>query len=238
MPSPPEAGRRLLRAYIDETGDRGTSGKSSNFFAFAAVVVADEEDPLLRAAVTRLRSDFGVPMGAPLHWKDHVKVFARRQHTARVLGAVGNLSVNYVAVEKAAIPPTAALRTDHEKFYNFAAGLILERILLCARHWPGGARDVKVRFGHVRGFDHSATTRYFAIKRSQDDRIPWALQRGAVEWDGMGNWDGLQAADQFAGMLNAAISEDTFGGFEPAHLLQVRHLIRRSPTGNSWGYGF
>jgi hypothetical protein len=74
------APRPILRAYVDETGDRGTSGKSSPFFAFAALLVADEDEPPLRAAVSKLRRDLGVPVGKPLHWKDHVKTFPRRQH--------------------------------------------------------------------------------------------------------------------------------------------------------------
>jgi hypothetical protein len=41
----------LLRAYVDETGDRGHSGRSSPYFAFAAVLVADEDEPQLMAAV-------------------------------------------------------------------------------------------------------------------------------------------------------------------------------------------
>jgi len=51
----------LLRAYIDETGDRGHSGKSSAFFAFAAVLVADEDEGDLRAAMSKLRRNLSVP---------------------------------------------------------------------------------------------------------------------------------------------------------------------------------
>lgn len=237
MPKP--APRKLVRAYVDETGDRGSSGKSSPYFAFAAVVVADEDDPLLRAAVSRLRTDFKIPVGKALHWMEHVKTYARRQHTAAVLGALDSVAVNYVVVEKAAIPSNAGMRTDHVAFYNYAAGIAMERILLTARDWSSGPRDVKVRFGHVRGFDHRTTTSYFARKRSGGpDWVPWRLLRGAVEFDGMANWDGLQAADQFAGMLNCAISPDQFGGYEAAHLLAVRDRIRRNAQGSSWGYGF
>lgn len=235
----PSTSRKLLRAYVDETGDRGSSGKSSAYFAFAAVVVPEEDEPLLRAAVAKLRNDFGVPVGKALHWMEHVKTFPRRQHTAATLAALQTLFVNYVVVEKAAIPSNSGMRTDHVTFYNYAAGIAMERILLTARDWPGGQRDVKVRFGHVRGFDHRTTQSYFGIKRSNAPAwVPWHLQRGAVEFDGMANWDGLQAADQFAGMLNAAVSPDQFGGFESAHLLNIRARVRRNAQGNSWGYGF
>lgn len=230
--------RKLLKAYVDETGDRGASGKSSAYFAFAAVIVPEEDEPTLRSAVATLRSRFKVPVGKALHWMEHVKRYPRRQFTAKTLGGISSISVVFVVVEKAAIPGGASLLTDHATFYNYAAGLVMERILLAARDWPGGTRDVKVRFGHVKGFDHSTTLGYFSIKKSQGSWIPWHLQRGAVEFDGMANWDGLQAADQFAGMLNSAISPDPFGGYEEVHLLAVRHCIRRNAQGVSWGYGF
>lgn len=75
----------LIRAYVDETGDRGHGGVSSPFFAFAAVLVADEDEPGLRAAMSQLRRDLTVPAGKALHWKDHVKTYSRRQHVARTL---------------------------------------------------------------------------------------------------------------------------------------------------------
>src|SRR6266404_5208557 len=145
---------RLLRAYIDETGDRGHSARSSPFFAFAAVLVADEGEPGLRSAVTRSRHDLAVPPGKALHWKDHVKAYSRRQHVARSLAQVPGVMVVYVVVEKAAMPSTSGMYHDHVLFYNFAACMTIERILLAARDWAGGPRDAVVRFGHVRGFDH------------------------------------------------------------------------------------
>jgi hypothetical protein len=231
--------RPLLRAYVDETGDRGHTGGSSPFFAFAAVVVADEDEPGLRAAMSQLRRDFKVPAGKALHWKDHVKTYTRRQHASRVLAQVPGLVIIYVVVEKAAIPVGSGIYGDHVLFYNFAACLTMERLLLAARDWPAGTRDVIVRFGHVRGFDHSRTTRYFNLKCTTDAWIPWSRLHGVVHFDDQAKWDGLQAADQYAGMLNAAIRTDEFGGYEESHLLRIRHQLRRSsPGGKAWGYGF
>lgn len=235
MPSPTP----LLRVYVDETGDRGHTGKSSPFFAFAAVTIGDEDEAAMRAAMSRLRRDLGVPTGKALHWKDHVKTHSRRQHVASVLSQVPHLMVVYVVVEKAAIPAGSGLRTDHVIFYNYAAGMIMERLLLAARDWPGGQRNVLVRFGHVRGFDHTTTTSYFRRKRALGPSwVPWERLQGSVRFEDQARWDGLQAADQYAGMLNAAITADPFGGYEEAHLMRVRHQIRKDGTGNSWGWGF
>ena len=132
MPYPP------IRAYVDETGDRGVSGASSPFFAFAAVMAADEDEPGLRAVMSQLRRDLTVPAGKALHWKDHVKTYTRRQHVARTLAAVPRLTIVYVVVEKAAIPAGSGMYGDHVLFYNFAACMTMERILFAARSWGWG----------------------------------------------------------------------------------------------------
>lgn len=151
MASPP-SGEVLLRAYVDETGDRGHSGASSPFFAFAAVAIPDEDEPQLQAVMSQLRRDLTVPAGKALHWKDHVKTFSRRQHVAALLSGIPNLMLIYVIVEKAALRPGSGLQTNHVIFYNYAACMVMERVLLAARDWPSGSRDAVVRFGHVRGF--------------------------------------------------------------------------------------
>jgi hypothetical protein len=68
--------------------------------------------------------------------------------------------------------------------------------------------------------------------------VPWGRLRGSVQFDDQSKWDGLQAADQYAGMLNVAVTQDQFGGYEEAHLLRVRHQLRRDPQGRSRGWGF
>jgi Protein of unknown function (DUF3800) len=232
MPSP------LLRAYIDETGDRGHSARSSPFFAFAAVLIADEDEPGLRAVMSQLRRDLTVPPGKALHWKDHVKTHSRRQHVARQLAGVAGLRVVYVVVEKAAVPAGSGLHTDHVIFYNYAAGLMMERLLFAARDWTGGPRDAVVRFGHVLGFDHGTTEAYFRLKAAQQGGVPWGGLHGRVHFDDQAAWDGLQAADQYAGILNVALRRDEFGGYDESHLLCVRHQIRRNWSGEAWGWGF
>ena len=230
--------RPLLRAYVDETGDRGTTGKSSRYFAMAAIVISDDDEHQLRSIVQHCRAKFGVPANSHLHWVEHVKKFSRRQYVAEQLAALPLVSVNYVIFEKTAIPAQAAMAKDHVVFYNYTAGLMLERILLTARHWPGGPHDVVVRFGHVRGFDHQETLSYFRRKQRTDSGLAWGLLRSEPKFVDARALDGLQAADMCAGMLNVALHPNELGGFEPHHLLAIRHQIRRSRTGESWGYGF
>jgi hypothetical protein len=135
MPSSPP----LLRAYVDETGDRGHSAKSSPFFAFAAVLVSDEDEPTLRTTMSRLRRSLQTPVGKALHWKDHVKTHQRRQYVATQLAAVPGLMITYVIVEKSAIPVGSGMYLDHELFYNYAAGIVVERLLLAVVIGPMAA---------------------------------------------------------------------------------------------------
>lgn len=228
----------LLRVYVDETGDRGSSGASSAYFAFCALLVPEEDDPGMRAAVSQLRRDFGVPVGSALHWNKHAKVFPRRQRATDLLTALTTVRLVYVVVEKAAIPANAGMRSDHSVFYNYSTRLLMERVLLAANGWPGGPRDAVVRFGHVRGFDHSKTTAYLDhVRRTEPGYIPWRRLSGPIRFEHQTAWDGLQAADAFAGMLHAAITPDAWGNYEPQHFVRACPMLR-SHRGQTWGCGF
>ncbi|MEU4394897.1 DUF3800 domain-containing protein [Kribbella sp. NPDC023855] len=229
--------RPLVRAYVDETGDRGTSGKASRYFAMVAVMVADEDDAALRSAIGTCRQRLSVPVNKPLHWTEHVKRFPRRQFVAAQLAAVEGVVVGYLVIEKAALAAADPVRANQVAFYNYASGLTLTGILHAAATWPGGARDVVVNFGHVRGFPHQETLVYFEKLRSDAEaQTRWDLLRSMPRFLAAGQLDGLQAADQYAGMLRAALEPDEFGGFEHHHLLAVRHQIHRF-EGEAWGHG-
>lgn len=234
-------GAKILRAYVDETGDRGFGGRSSKFFALACVLIADEDQPGLYAVVQQLRKDFGVPSGAALHWKDHVKTYPRRQRAADLLTALQSVRLVYVLFDKASISGSSIMRTDQVKFYNYAAQHVLERALYAARDWPGGSRELLPRFGHVRRFPHHDTTAYFNLQRSRGrpPGTPWhVLHPSGVHFDQQVNHDGLQAADAYAGMLSAAFKPDEFSGYEHHHFLKTCGQMQRDPQGSVWGWGF
>lgn len=229
----------MLHAYVDETGDRGTSVKASPYFAMAAVVVPDTHRVNLTRAVAEIKEQFGIPVRTPVHWNRHCKDFARRRFVADKLASVDGVQLNYVIFEKAAIPSKAAIMTDHVMFYNYTAGITLERILLTAAGFPGHDKRVQVQFGHVKGFDHGTTDGHFWGKRKNTNLIDWSLLAGDPTFVNMDRNSGLQAADLYAGILAAAICPDAYGGYEEAHLLKIAHQMRRNPaTGRTWGYGF
>jgi hypothetical protein len=224
--------RPLVRAYVDETGDRGLSARSSRYFGMVAVMIADEDDPGLRRVIAHCRHRLSVPEGKPLHWAEHVKRFPRRQFVAAQLADVPGIAVTYVLVEKAAVGLLDELISDQVAFYNYVAGRTLEQVLSAASDWPGGRRDVVITFGHVRGFRHEETLAWFEkLRASSPGQELWELLRGRPGFLGPGQFDGLQAADQYAGMLRAALEPDEFGGFEAHHLMAVRHQILRDDDG-------
>lgn len=195
--------RPLVRAYVDETGDRGLSARASRYFGMVAVTIADEDDPGLRSAIAQCRRRLSVPTTKPLHWTEHVKRFPRRQFVASQLAQVAGAVLDVVLVEKTAI---AGAVSDQVAFYNFVAGRVLE---------------------HVRGFRHEETLAWFEkLRANESPDLPWDLLRGKPRFLGPGQLDGLQAADQYCGMLRSALEADEFGGFEEHHLMAVRHQIR------------
>jgi hypothetical protein len=235
------AGLPLLRGYIDETGDRGFSEKSSPIFGVAVLLVAEEHDRELRDTVTRLRNDFGVTT-VPLHWVKHCgpKDHDRRRHVARQLALVPSVQLIYVLVHKADVPTNSAMRGDHSLVYNYVARLAFERIALAARDWPGGRRRAIVKVSHVKGHDHPELLRYLQHLCPQQPGsawVPWSLATSAVTIDSPARILGLQAADMYAGILNAAMSTDRYGHSDYDHLLTTAHQIRRAASGKVLRYG-
>lgn len=214
-----------ISAYIDETGDRGTAANSSPIFGMAAIVVDDRAEAVARAALTKLRADFGTPAGRPLSWKDDVKRNAdRAAHAARTLAALEsfNARVIYVCHDKGR-SRAGTYSDDQKTFYNYVAYYTLERILRVADTWPGGPQDVHVRFGAVRGFDHTLTAEYFKIKRHYRPPQwppPWR-RMASCTWVQASQFSMSQVADLYAGFMKEGVWPNTFGFTEGAYMKKI-----------------
>ena len=215
----------VIFAYIDETGDRGLAGTggSSPIFGMVAVLVTDTAAPGLRAAVTHLRTTFGVPADKVMSWKEHVKTHARRQYAANTLAAVPDVWVSYVYCQKDQV--TGAYTQDRELFYNYVAFKMYKNILWAARNWQGSA-GVHTRFGHVRGHDHTATKQYLEFQASMDSKVPHGIERG-LQWISADKYLESQAADLYGGFLRAAVWPAEFGLVEPQYLKTVWPQVRK-----------
>jgi hypothetical protein len=218
----------VLRAYVDETGDRGSSSNASPIFGMAAVIVDSAAEVMARTALATLRSDFHVPPTRPMSWKEDVKNHDRRVHAAQVLGAVAGLTVVYVGVEKAALRE-GSYRDDVTVFYNVTAYETLKRILWAARNGRSEQHQVQVRFGHVWKHDSNDTLNYFRIKHAQDraGKVPFSHMT-SLSWVAADQYEMSQVADIYAGFLKAATWPNGYGNVEGMYLTSIWHQIRNS----------
>lgn len=223
---PVGAGSRVW-AYVDETGDRGSGPNASPIFGMAAVLVNDVGAVELRRAVQRLRTDFKVPAGKVMSWKEHVKNHDRRRHAADVLSGVSDLKVCYVFAVKSELDPVSYV-SNPQLFYNYLAFQMYKSISWAARNWYGKSTQLWTRFGHVRNHDHTSTEQYIRAQAAQDYRVPFYMEQ-ALNWVSADRYLESQAADLYAGFLKSAIwPSGEFGQVEPAYLLKVWSQIRNS----------
>lgn len=218
-----------VHVYIDETGDRGSTAKSSPIFGMAAVLADDAGAAGLQAAVNTLRADFGVPASSLLSWKAHVKNHDRRRRAAEVLAQVPGIKVCYAYATKAELQ-AGTYKDDQQLFYNFVAYRLYKSILWAARNWKGPGGKVWTRYSHVRHHDHTTTDAYIRRQATQDPKVPFHMEQG-LKWVSATTYAESQAADLFGGFLKSALwPSGDFGYTEPAYLQSVWHQIRNSDT--------
>lgn len=228
----------IIRAYVDETGDRGTRPTSSPYFAFAAVICRDSNRQLLINELDRLVHDLGKPAGTTLHWAQNIKYHQQRKVATQRLGALP-IRLIYVAVPKSSLG--GYLQRSTEGYYNFLARIVVERIALFTRargRDEDAALSAKVTFGRVKGFAPSVLQDYIRKVRARDDCAHWEVfLTRQIDVRGQGEERLLQWADIAAGAFDSAARADSYGNHEPAYLLNIASRIDRSPTGSVLGWG-
>jgi hypothetical protein len=218
--------KETLLAFVDEIGDRGYSKKSSEYFAMAAVIFPATVQQKVKDCIAQIKTKLGIPLGTPLHWRKHCRLHEFKKYVTGEIAGIKGVSVIYVISDKKTVPK------DHTKFYNIVAAVTLERILRQAEELN---TNVCVRFGHVRGFNHAETLEYF-------QKRVWRLGNynrltDQPKWIFAENNSGIQLADQYAGILGAAMIADRFGNFEASYLDKIKHQIRTAKNGKISGYG-
>ena len=215
-----------LLAFVDETGDRGHSKKSSEYFAMAAVIFPISIQQEVKNCIARIKNELGVPLKTALHWYKHCRLHETRKYVTKEISKIEGVTVIYVISNKKTMP------LDHAKFYNIVAAYTLERIL---KHAEELKAKVIVNYGHVRNFNHLLTLDYFQNKIWRLGSYKSLIEQ--PKWIAADTNSGIQLADQYAGILNAAIITDKFGDFEPSYLDKIKHQIRKSRNGKISGFG-
>jgi len=215
-----------LLAFVDETGDRGYSPKSSKYFAMAAVIFPVSVQQRVKDCIVKIKTRLHIPLENTLHWRKHCTRHEFRKYVTGEIAKLEGVTVIYVISDKKTMPD------DHTIFYNIVAAYTLERIL---KHAEELKSKVSVRYGHIKGFNHLSTLNYFQSKTWRLGKYENLIDQ--PKWIFAENNTGIQLADQYAGIFGSAIKSDEFGNFEPSYLETIKHQIRKSKHGKISGYG-
>jgi hypothetical protein len=225
--------RTLYRVYVDEAGDRGWGGRSSDVFVLAAVVLQDSVDRDARTRLAKINEAFGRSPHAGLHWADNIREHAQRKFVAREVAATDCVLLA-VVVHKTCLIGTGTGMSDSTQQYNYAVRRLLERISWLMQKSDG---EAIVTFAHVRRFPYSRLHEYVKLLMDLPSNIHWDRFHGPFRIEQPERIRLLQMADIVAGCLYAALRTDRFGDYEAAYALQLAPRFWTGPTGKLATYG-
>jgi hypothetical protein len=225
-----------LQAFIDESGQRAVTRKSSDYFVMSAVVCRDINLPRTTELLASLRSDLGRHPEHRLHWKS-LKLHDQRLHAATTVGQTGYLQLASVVVVKRLLVNTMP-HEDYAYLYTFR--LLLERLSWLAED---ERTQLTYTLGHVQRFPKPKLRDY-----ERRLRVPGAAP--AIKWNHLDPKGGriekdtsieqIQLADLVASGTREAFESNAFGQTEPRYLREMVPRIypcRRGGRRNLPSYG-
>jgi hypothetical protein len=223
--------RTTYRVYVDESGIRSHSPKSSDHFVMSAVMLPNSQEPRARAMLAGLRSDFKMPAGTVLSFKD--LPHAKRVHISKTVAAQPYIGITNVVVCKRLF---ARPETDVDLAYLYTLRFALERI-----SWYIDTKGGKayVTFAHIKGFKIAKLLSYVNKLQAMGTgtEIRWDALYLPVRMDTVATIECLQIADTAASATGQAFHTDEFGNVEPRYLMTIRRRLYRHPTGPITSYG-
>ena len=122
--------KRVLRAYIDESGGRSRSLNASDHFVMGAATFFEDMSPNADMILDRVRTATKRLPGHHLHWNKFTP--AHRMDTAQILGEPDcHISPIAVVVCKRHLPVTGTMTEDQAYLLTFR--YLLERLSWLAR---------------------------------------------------------------------------------------------------------
>lgn len=225
--------RKLYRVYVDEAGDRGWGGRSSDVFVLAAVVLEDSVDRDARKRLIKINEALGRSSEAALHWADNIREHAQRKFVAREVAATDCILLA-VVVHKVCLIGTGTGMADSTQQYNYAVRRLLERISWLMQKLDG---EAILTFAHVRRFPYSRLHDYVQLLSDLPTSIRWDRFHGSFRIEQPERVKLLQMADIVAGCLYAALRTDRFGEYEAAYALELAPRLWTGPTRKLATYG-
>ena len=221
-----------VSAYIDESGGRAHTKKSTDHFVMAAVMFRDADRPQASNLLAQLRQDLGRHPGDELHWVN-LKSHAYRLHVAQALGQSEFLNISSVVVCKRHFAPGDEIHRE-DVSYLYTLRFLLERLSWFGRNL-GGA--VEFTLAHIIRFPIAKLRSYEAILHGDAScQIRWPYIAGPGKIDQPSRVEELQLADLCASAIAAAFEPDAFGNTERRYLEEMLPRFYRY-KGNLTSYG-
>lgn len=223
----------MYYAYIDESGDRGWGGRSSQTFVLTAAIIHRSHTTSARSLMSHIRSDLGKPPTTVLHWSTNIKVHTQRKYVSAALGALDTMTVSSVVIHKPSFMGTGTGLSDHARMYNYAVRRLLERLSWFGR--TAGEQVVPI-FAHVKRFPYVRLIAYLDLLKRMPTEIKWDnLSKVRIEQPQ--KIELLQAADMCSGSVFAAVEPDAFDQYEATYLLNIAPRLYRRGTAAITSYG-
>ena len=216
-------------AFIDESGQRSFSRKSSDFFVMSAVVLKGS-DSLHQAGelLRQIRRDLRRGPEDVLQWKN-IKTHSQRVHAVQIIGLSSFITLSSVAVCKRRFTlPQPYWQNDDDTYLNTLA-MLLKRL-----SWIAGDCGTVMSYtlAHIVRFKLATLRRHEASLRKTSYEIEWSgldPRGGAI--DQPANNGHLQLADLAASAIAAAFEPDRYGNVEARYLRELTpRLYRRSDS--------
>lgn len=224
-------------AYIDESGQRSRTGRSSPHFILSAVVIQADKQAEATAFVASLRNRHGRRPSDTLHWKNY------NQHDKRLLAssAVGAqkslFRVCSVVVCKDHLPDEPD-KWNQDRAYLYTLRFLLERLSWIARDGQRGG-GLRYTLAHVRRFKLSKLRQYEYRLMEQGTEISWNhLDPAGGQIDQPNRLDLLQIADIAASATGAAFNpRQGDGTVQTQYLRKLEPVMYRRQAGSITSYG-
>lgn len=218
-------------AYIDETGDLGVwnpdgPNTTSPHFGMACVLMTEAGRVQSRALIEELRAEFKASSSKKaFSWKNHVRAHDERQYVADRLAGLDQVTVLYVYVVKAAVT-RGTYTANTNLLYNYVAGKMFKNILWSAPRLGAQAKELEIRFSHMKGFDHGTITHpYLTGPVARGSRLNLDLV-SVLKWVDPAAHAESDVADLFGGCLNSALRPGKWGYVEGDYLRRVWPRVR------------
>jgi Protein of unknown function (DUF3800) len=213
----------MLRAYVDESGDKGTSPTATDFFVMSAIIVDDAGRAAIQGRLAAIRNHLNKPSGTVLHFARNIKDHGARVYVCRELAAVPNVTITNVILCKRFLTPGALMASDPQAVYLYTLRFTLERLSWIARD---RGEQIIVTFAHVKNFPYQRLREYLATLRGIPTSIEWQWIREL-----------LQVADIAASSTLKAFQPDRHDVTEERYVRELATCLYRRPPGALTSYG-